>query len=265
MPVPPLPTRRISAALPVVLALLGACREAPPDDVLVADPADPTSFYVAEGTEGIGASIAILLDQSGSMSDAAPGDPRPKYLVAREAIAAMLEATDSLVAARPDFPVQVGLFAFSGRVSEVHPIAPWNGTSLREALVALPVPDGATAIGDAMFTARRALYRAGLFRKYLLVVTDGENTAGRDPRRVAREIHARGQGAVQMYFVAFDVDPARFDFLAEVRGEVLGAGDARGLRSALTEIYQGRILAELDDYGEGPAPSTPAPQPGDPR
>ena len=37
-----------------------------------------------------------------------------------------------------------------------------------------------------MDVARAGLYRAGTFRKYILVVTDGENTNGRSPRRVAR-------------------------------------------------------------------------------
>ena len=34
-----------------------------------------------------------------------------------------------------------------------------------------------------MRTARPDLYRAGVFRKYLLIVTDGENTSGRKSRR----------------------------------------------------------------------------------
>ncbi len=241
--------------------VLAACREPPPDTELVADPDDATSFYVASGTEGPGAAIAILLDQSGSMDDAAPGESRPKYTVAREAIESVLAATDSLAAARPDFPVQVGLYTFSRRVQQVLPIAPYDRGTLRAALAGLPAPVGATAIGDAMFEARRDLYRSGVFRKYLLVVTDGENSAGRSPDQVGREIHRRSQGAVQMYFVAFDVDPAKFGFLQEVRGEVIGAQNAAELQRALTEIYQGKILAEADDYGETALPPTNRPPP----
>src|SRR6476661_2799086 len=60
--------------------------------------------YVASADEGLGASVAILIDNSGSMKKEAAGDDRPKYIVAREAIEAMLASTDSFVAKQPDFP-----------------------------------------------------------------------------------------------------------------------------------------------------------------
>ena len=95
-----------------------------------------------------------------------------------------------------------------------------------------------------MRTARPELYRAGVFRKYLLVVTDGENTSGRSPDDVARDIFRKSDGAVQIYFVAFDTDPEKFAFLKEVGGDVIGAGNGPELRTALDQVYQGRILAE---------------------
>ena len=101
-----------------------------------------------------------------------------------------------------------------------------------------------------MTVARPELYRGGTYRKYLIVVTDGENTTGRDPARVARRIYRKSEGAVQIYFVAFDTDPASFSFLKEVGGDVLAAGNGAELRSALDEIYQGKILAEEIDAGE---------------
>jgi hypothetical protein len=104
--------------------------------------------------------------------------------------------------------------------------------------------------------ARPDLYRAGVFRKYVLVVTDGENTSGRPPDRVVREIHRKSQGDVRIFFIAFDTDPAAFGFLRDVGGDVLSAGGADELRAALSEVYEGRILAEAADYGE--ASSEPA-------
>jgi hypothetical protein len=53
-----------------------------------------------------------------------------------------------------------------------------------------------------------------------------------------------------MYFVAFDVDAEKFDFLREVHGEVLGASDGVALRASLDTIYRGKILAEAVDAGE---------------
>jgi len=76
------------------------------------------------------------------------------------------------------------------------------------------------------------------------VVTDGENTSGRDPADVARDIFRKSEGAVQVYFVAFDTSPEKFAFLKEAGGDVIGAGTGVELRRALDGIYQGKILAE---------------------
>lgn len=201
--------------------------------------------------EGLGASVAILLDQSGSMEDAPErgGDAR-KYTIAREALGQVLAQTDSFVARQSGFPVNVGLYVFAKRVQRVLPIAAYNRVTLDSALSALPDPDGATAIGDAMAVAARDLYTAGTIRKYLLVVTDGENTEGRSPEDVAREIERRSEGAVRLYLVAFDVDKEKFGFVSEVRGTVLEARDAVALRASLDTLYRGRILAEAVDAGE---------------
>jgi Mg-chelatase subunit ChlD len=200
--------------------------------------------YQAEVEEGLGAAVAILIDTSGSMKERASGDSRPKYVVAQEAIEAMLDATDAFVARRPDFPIKIGVYSFSSSVRKLRPIQPYDRDAIKAVLADLPRPGGGTAIGEAMREARPDLYRAGVFRKYLLVVTDGENTNGRSPDEVAREIWGKSQGAVQVYFVAFDTSPAKFAFLKEVGGDVIGAGTGAELRTALDGIYQGKILAE---------------------
>ena len=227
--------------------VLGGCaREGDGSDEDVAD----SARYAPEVEEGLGASVAILVDNSGSMEEPAEGDERPKYVVAREALEAMLASTDSFVAGQPDFPVNVGLYEFSSRVRTLVPVGRYDRDALRSALAGMRAPDGGTAIGRAMDAARADLYRAGTFRKYILVVTDGENTVGRSPRSVAREIARRSEGAVRMYFVAFDVDADKFAFVRDVRGEVVGARNGAALRASLDQIYRGKILAESVDAGE---------------
>jgi Mg-chelatase subunit ChlD len=206
--------------------------------------------YQSELEEGLGAAVAILIDTSGSMREDAPGDSRPKYVVAREALETMLDATDAFVARRPDFPIKIGIYSFSSSVHVLRPIQPYDRTAIRRVLADLPRPGGGTAIGEALRDARPDLYRAGVFRKYMLVVTDGENTNGRSPDTVAREIWGKSEGAVQIYFVAFDTSPEKFAFLKEVGGDVLGAGTGNELRTALEQVYQGKILAEALDAGE---------------
>ncbi len=198
--------------------------------------------YKPSVTEGLGASIAILVDHSGSMDEEVDG--APKWVTARSALAQMLAATDSFAAARPDYPVNIGIYGFDSKVQPLYPMARYDAARVRSALDGLAQPRGSTAIGRALDAARVALYGAGTFRKYILVVTDGENTAGPDPADVAREIWQRSQGGVPMYFVAFDVAADRFRFVQQVGGEVFAANGAATLRTQLNDIYRGRILAE---------------------
>ncbi len=206
--------------------------------------------YQSDVDEGLGAAVAILVDTSGSMHEQAPGDSRTKYVVAQQALTEMLDATDAFVAKRPDFPIKIGIYSFSSHVRLIRPILAYDRAAIRQALAGLPAPGGGTAIGEALHEARPALYHAGVFRKYLLVVTDGNNTTGRSPDEVAREIWDKSEGAVQIYFVAFDTSPEKFAFLKDVGGEVIGAGTGPELRQALDRIYQGKILAEAPGAGE---------------
>src|SRR5262245_26217630 len=82
--------------------------------------------YQAEVEEGLGAAVAILIDTSGSMRDRIGADGRPKYEIARDALEAMLDATDAFVAKRPDFPIKIGIYSFSSGVRTLRPILPYN-------------------------------------------------------------------------------------------------------------------------------------------
>jgi len=237
----------------LLLACEGKARRERSQRASDAREAESSAPYQAEVDEGLGAAVAILVDTSGSMKDRAPGESRPKYLVARESLEAMLDATDAFVAKRPDFPIKIGIYSFSSAVRRLRPIQPYDRAAIRDALAQLPEPGGGTAIGDAMREARPDLYRAGVFRKYLLVVTDGENTRGRSPETVARNIWDKSEHAVQVYFVAFDTSPDKFAFLKDVGGDVIGAGSGPELRTALDGIYQGKILAEAAGAEKEPA------------
>ena len=246
----------IAPALLSLILLLPACEPELASDEPASRPPSARSNepYRSEVQEGLGVALDIVLDNSGSMADTARGDPRPKYIVAREAIERMLDATDSAVAKRPDFPVVIALHAFTDEVRTVLPMQPYNRDSVSAALARVPRPGGGTAIGRGIDEARKALYRSGVYRKNILVVTDGENTSGPSPSSVAREVFERSEGGVRLYFVAFDVDAAKFSFVHLVKGEVIGAANARALGAALDSLYQGRVLAEALDAGEGRVP-----------
>lgn len=217
------------------------------------------ALYQSEVEERPGTAIALLVDTSGSMELPAPSEGRPKYVVAREAIEHVLLATDDFTARRRDYPIRIAIIGFASAPWEVLPIQPYDHEAVSKALARLPRPGGGTAIGAALQAGREVLYRSGAIRKYVLVVTDGENTAGKAPDLVARDIFRKSRGAVSISFVAFDTNPAAFAFLREVGGDVVAAGDAQGLRQALQQIYEGKILAEAVDGGEVPIPAAAAP------
>jgi Mg-chelatase subunit ChlD len=245
----PLACLAVAALLGLTLACDGS-RQASRSERATGGSGDSAAPYQAEVEEGLGAAVAILVDTSGSMKEEPPGESRPKHVIAREALETMLNATDAFVAKRPDFPIKIGIYSFSSSARELLPIQRYNRDTVRAALANLPRPGGGTAIGDALREARPALYRAGVFRKYILVVTDGDNTTGRDPDDVARDIYRKSEGAVQIYFVAFDTSPEKFAFLKQVGGDVFGAGTGGELQKALEGVYQGKILAEAIDAGE---------------
>jgi Mg-chelatase subunit ChlD len=236
-------TRPLALALSFIL-LLVACDGPPPEPASGPGPDPAPEPYRPAVPETFGLAVMVVLDTSGSMRNAAPGDRVTKSAVARDAIRTVLKVTDDYVAKNPDRTVKVGLVHFSDRAHKCLTIGPYSADALATALKAVPEPGGETAIGDAMKLATAELYRSGCLSKYILVVTDGKNTRGVPPKEMAEEIHARSGGSVKMYFVAFDTDARKFAFLSDVGGDVLSARNADGLSTALKELYEGRILAE---------------------
>jgi Mg-chelatase subunit ChlD len=213
-------------------------------------PEESPAYYVSEVEEGVGAAVAILVDTSGSMNEAVVGDGRPKHEIARQALEAVISTTDAFVARRPDVPIKLAIYGFASAPWVVYPMQRYDGAAVRRALAQIPGPGGGTAIGSALLEARPALYRSGVLRKHIVVITDGQNTVGSSPERVARDIYRKSRGAVSIHFVAFDTSPAHFGFLSEVGGEVVAAQDASSLQAALTNIFEGKILAEAMENGE---------------
>lgn len=246
--------RRIVVLLFVLVAVVvmrSRARRDAATGVTGTNAADTEAPYKATVQEGLGASVAILLDNSGSMEDKPrSGSREAKATIARDVLERVLAQTDAFVERQPGFPVNVGLYSFNSEVQRVLPIGPYDREKLRSALTSLPAPRGGTAIGDAMDAAAVDLYSAGTIRKYILVVTDGENTDGADPAEIAATIERRSEGAIRLFLVAFDVDRQRFDFVSAVRGVLVEARDGIALRASLDTLYRGRILAEAVDAGE---------------
>jgi Mg-chelatase subunit ChlD len=199
-----------------------------------------------------GTAVVVLVDTSGSMAQPVPdakGQPRPKNEIAREALREIVQNTTKWKKDHAGSHLQMGIFNFSSRVNEVLPMGEFDAPKAEAALARIPNPNGGTAIGLAIEEGYKALYRSGCTRKFIVCVTDGENTVGPVPDLVARRLHDQTSGAVQLNFVAFDTKASQFKFLSALNGHVVEAADGAKLRAELATIYEKRILAEVPEEG----------------
>jgi Mg-chelatase subunit ChlD len=242
--------RALGIVAGVCLVALGCARQAPtprtqPAPVVGAG----TTYYLdlprVEARPGT--AVAILMDTSGSMDQAVPdqqGKPRPKYQIAHDALQRIIEQTARWKKSHASETLQLGIYHFSSSVSPVLAMSDFDEAKARDAVKRIPKPKGGTAIGRALETGYQALFQAGCQRKFIVCITDGENTSGPAPDWVARHLHAQTEGAVELDFVAFDTSASQFRFLKDLKGHVVEAANGAQLQAELTKIYEHRILAE---------------------
>jgi Mg-chelatase subunit ChlD len=199
-----------------------------------------------------GLAAAIVIDVSGSMSDevrGADGREEPKIEIARRAATDLVAQFARYADDHPGETVLLGLYEFSERSGRpdcrpVIAMAPPDRAKAASALASMEA-QGGTPIGNAMIAAKRELDATGLSRRHLLVVTDGENTDGFEPERVAAAINRRPEAErPSLYFVAFDIEANRFRRVRDAGGLVLGAANATELNATLDSLLRGQILLE---------------------
>ncbi len=197
-----------------------------------------------------GTAVAILIDTSGSMGQSvrdADGQQRPKHEIAREALRRIIEYTGGWKKDHADRLLYLGICNFSSSVAPVLPMAEFDQAKAEASLAKIPRPNSGTAIGRALEQGFQALYGSGCVRKYVVCITDGDNTSGPPPQVIARQLHNQTKGDVEIHFVAFDVEAAKFRFLRDVNGYVVQAADGPQLQAELAKIYEKRILAEAEE------------------
>jgi len=248
--------RLTAAALAVSLAIIGCGKDSGrhgkgPVSASTKNQA-PGSYQIdlfkADPREGT--AVVILVDTSGSMGLHVPdrgGQKRPKNEIAKNALVQILQHTSKWKKAHPQANLQMGIYHFSSVVAEVLPVGEFDEAKAKAALNRIPPPYGGTAIGTALEVAFKALYRSGCMRKFVVCITDGENTAGPSPDWIARHLFARTGGEVELHFVAFDTSAKQFKFLNDVNGHVVEASDGDQLNAELTKIYERRILVEKEE------------------
>ena len=199
---------------------------------------------VARAAEPI--AIAFVFDTSGSMLESvndAGGAAVQKFEVGRRAMHGVVEklAQFSKASGRP---LQVSLFVFDGKtgVREVLAIGNFDAARLRESLPQRKDIAGGTPLGRATAAAAKSIAAVQASSRHVIVLTDGENTAGPKPEDVIRA----GTAPVQYHFIAFDVDARVFAVVKQAGATLLSAGNAKQLDERLGFLLEEKILLEKE-------------------
>ena len=179
--------------------------------------------------------VEFVLDTSGSMDEEIDGVR--KIDSAKESLNTILDSYEGYSQDHPNF--QAGLLYFHlGSVQTVIPIGRFNRQSFNEAMKDWSA-DGGTPLGAALAVAERNLDKTGYFNKYVVLLTDGENTEGRAPEDIYKKIietnDREDDSQTNVYIVAFNMDESYFRELKELGATVYGAKDGKQLTDVLQE------------------------------
>lgn len=213
--------------------------------------------FAAPGTvaaETVPASVVILLDSSGSMSDRMPGTGHSKLTAAKGALKEVLR--------RMPVSTHVGLLVFGGGSDTwVYPLGPRDDSRLLAGIDGMRA-EGGTPLGayikqaaDRLLTERARHLGYGTYR--LLIVSDGEAQDQELVNRYTPEVMARGI-TVDVIGVAMQ----RRHTLATRVHSYRGADNAEALRRALTDVLA-EVGGTQKDLAEGEAFELLAPIPNE--
>jgi Ca-activated chloride channel family protein len=121
--------------------------------------------------------VFICIDTSGSMAST---DVAPTRAQAAKA------AARAFIAESPP-GIKIGVIAFSGAAGVVAPLNA-DHQAVASSLDDIPLPNGATAIGDALKLAAEQLPAQG--HRVIILITDGVNNTGTDPSEMAQWLGA---------------------------------------------------------------------------
>lgn len=198
--------------------------------------------------------LGIVYDTSGSMRDAVravAGRGEPKYVIGNRALVAVIERLALFQDKKTNTAgpkLEVGLFVFDGKSARTAvKLGRFDARELRHWAKSFIAPDGPTPLGPAVQLAADALLEREADRRHILVITDGENTAGPDPATVIAALQKKstpGGGMIGFHFIAFDVNASAFRAIKEQGATVVGAANEKELNDQLEFILEEKILLE---------------------
>jgi hypothetical protein len=206
--------------------------------------------------DDIGISIVIMMDASGSMADPPSSGGAAKYVQAAEALKKVGDYLSGLATSQPGITINVAILAFESEVREILPLTKLDEKGIQRLTRACVSknfsPGGNTAIGLALERGSGILAQSGTILNSLILVTDGENTAGVAPEKVIAAIYEdRNNKTTEdlpvrtstqlMSMIGFDVDSPQFVRFGQLGARITAAGDQTELEKTLRDLLEADI------------------------
>ena len=217
----------------------------------------PSDFKVGmNSVDDFGISVAIIMDVSGSMSNAPKGGGDKKYIQANNALKTVTNFLIQMAEKQKDLKIQVSILRFSSGVELVLPLTVLNSDGISKLKASTNIkffePDGGTAIGEAVEKGASILAQSGTILNSLIVISDGENTGSLTPdvaldalydnRNTASTADYEVRTSSQMVsFVGFDVSSGIFDNVKKKGARVASATNQVELEQSLTSLLEADI------------------------
>ncbi len=236
---------RLFGLAALVLALVG-CGSAT-DEQGIKDVYDTTPAIVRQ-IDNKRKSVAFILDTSNSMDYRLNGER--KIDIAKKSLDEILKIYKQYNDATGN--IEAGLFYFSSEgmmsvVKNLVPIGKFDYNKLTEKFDKL-TPQTGTPLGVALAYSERELDTKATGTKNIVLLTDGENSVGKEPYDIWKQIletnTKTGDSPTNLYVVAFNIKEnlkKYFDGLKELDVIVYEAKDASELSQVLKD-NTGRIL-----------------------
>ncbi|MDO8540791.1 MAG: hypothetical protein Q7S40_10180 [Opitutaceae bacterium] len=203
----------------------------------------------AASSRPVGIALAIVFDTSGSMRRP-PADPsagqQAKIRIAQRSFLKVISQLESFARTPGALPLSVSVHTFRGQVPQLdQPLAPFDALRLRQWVARMGTPEAATPLGDAILAAGRGLLAADAISRHVLVLTDGVNTAGRDPLSGFAELQRQAAGKpVHLHLIALDMNAQIFAALRKQGATVIGAANEPELIARFEFILGEKVLVE---------------------
>jgi uncharacterized protein YegL len=196
-----------------------------------------------KAAESRGVGVVILVDTSGSMDDPPKSGGERKILGANRAAAAALTKLKAFQGSNPGVQLSVGVYRFSSSVS---PVAKFQKMGPSFPTLPALTAEGGTAIGKALLQAKKAMNAAKIKHQHIILITDGENSAGIEPLHVIQAFNLLSREEFPiLHFIAFDIQRARFAYIQRMfLKQIYEARDSRQLGQIMDSLLQGEVLAE---------------------